>query len=159
MLNTLFGKAPSAPAAGRRPPLTGLIERDGQCVSADEGLLALAAEGWAIKGQIDDLKARLDGITDALQNSLGAGAALVVDGQCRVALAERLTYALKDVERCKGLLGGRFDDLVAASVTYTLTDKLKELVQEAEHPLVKSGLDQCIAIKRSMSVTFRPVKP
>jgi hypothetical protein len=157
MLNALFGK--TAPPSPRPTVLTGLIEREGQCVSASEDLLLLAAEGWAIKVQIDDLKARLDVITDALQNSLGAGAALVVDGQCRVTLSERLTYVLKDVERCKGLLGGRFDDLVASSVTYTLTDKLKELVQEVEHPLVKSGLDQCIAIKRSLSATFRPVKP
>lgn len=156
MLNKLLGKSAAPTVAPTQ--LTGLVERDGQAISADADLLTLAAEGWAIKGQIDDLKTRLDGITAALQNSLGHDVALVVDGQCRVTLSERLTYAVKDVETCKRLLGGRFDDLVASSVTYTLSDRLKELMQEEEHPLVKSGLGECITLKRSTSVTFRPVK-
>lgn len=135
----------------------GQIENDGFITSADQDLIAMACVGWALKQQIDDLQKQLKAITDRLQASLGAGAALAVDGVCRVTVSNRQTFKLVDPGRCEALLGGRFADLVSTSVEYTPTDKLKEMVLDGDHPL-SEGLRGCFVLKDSTSVTFRPGK-
>ena len=77
----LFNKAvpETAAAPAPRPLPAGLIENGGPVVSADADLIELACDGWALKQQIEALQKQLKTITDQLQNSLGAGAALAVD--------------------------------------------------------------------------------
>lgn len=144
-------------AAEPRPTPAGQIERDGRMVSADADLIALACNGWIVKQNIEALQKELKGITDQLENSLGAGATLAVDGVCRVTLSNRQTFRLTDVEKCQALLGGRFDDLVETSLEYTLSDKLKAMALDPDHPL-SEGLRSCILIKDGTTVTFRPGK-
>ena len=132
----------------------GTIENGGQVVSAGPDLVGLAVDGWIVKQKIDALQKELKTITTALENSLGAGAALTVPGACRVTIAERTTFNLKDPLHARQLLGGRFEDLVQTSLDYTLTDKLKELVLDGDHAL-SAGLRECIEVKTSTSVTFR----
>ena len=67
-------------------------------------------------------------ITGQLENSLGAGAKLSVDGLCSVTISERTTFSLTDPAHAQEILAGRFEDLVATAVSYTLTDKFKDLV-------------------------------
>jgi hypothetical protein len=137
-----------------RPLPAGTIENDGLMVSASPDLVALAVDGWILKQKIDALQKELKAITTQLENSLGAGAALVADGVCRVTIAERTLFALNDPDKARELLGGRFDDLVQAAVEYTLTDKLKEIVRDGDHAL-SAGLRECVGVKTSVSVTFR----
>ena len=143
------------PAYGALP--AGLIENNGQCVSASSDLVALACDGWVIKQKMEALQKELKAITDKLENSLGVGAALAVDGVCRVTLGNRQTFKLTDVDKCAALLGGRFADLVDSSIEYTLSDKLKAIVLDPDHPLSKE-LRGCVLIKNIAAVTFRPGK-
>lgn len=146
------------PAPTTVAPLpAGQIERDGLITSASPDLVALACDGWVIKQKIDALQKELKTITEKLENSLGAGAALAVDDVCRVTLSSRQTFKLVNVDKCEALLGGRFSDLVSTSIEYTLTDKLKDIVLDPDHPL-SEGLRGCIVVKDSLAVTFRPGK-
>lgn len=148
---------PTAPEAVETSPRqlpAGSIEIDGQFVSASPDLVGLAVDGWIVKQHIEALQKELKGITVKLENSLGAGAALTVEGACRVTIAERTTFTLTDPLHARQLLGGRFEDLVQTSLEYTLTDKLKDMVRDGDHAL-GAGLRECIAIKTSTSVTFR----
>lgn len=157
MFSKTAGKTEVAAAAAVAPLPAGQIERDGLMTSASPDLVGLACEGWAIKQKIDALQKELKAITEKLENSLGAGAALAVDDVCRVTLSERQTFKLMDPDKCAALLGGRFPDLVDSTVEYTPTDKLKDMVLDPDHPLAAS-LRGCFAIKTSTTVTFRPGK-
>lgn len=159
MFNVFGSKAePAVPApADLRQLPAGLIERDGQCVSATPDLIALAVDGWTIKQRIDALQKELKTVTEKLENSLGAGAALAVDNVCRVTFSERTTFKLMDPHKCSEILGGRFGDLVDTVVDHTPTDKLKDMLLDPDHPLAES-LRACFAIKTATSVTFRPGK-
>lgn len=156
----MFGMKPKAvpetpePLPPPRQIPAGSIEINDQYVSASPDLVGLAVDGWILKQKIDALQKELKTITAQLDNSLGAGAALTVEGVCRVTIAERTTFTLTDPLHARQLLGGRFEDLVQTSLEYTLTDKLKEMVNDADHAL-SAGLRECIAIKTSTSVTFR----
>lgn len=162
MLKNLFGgasdkAAPAESAAPLRQLPAGQIENDGRVTTADAGLVALAADGWIIKQKIDALQKELKTITDALQNSLGAGASLALDGLCKVTISGRQSFKLADPDKCAAILGGRFADLVDTTIEYTLSDKLKEIVLDPDHPL-SDGLRGCVQIKDSVSVTFRAGK-
>lgn len=158
MFNSIFTRSadPSAspPLPEARHDPAGILERDGQALHASPDLVALVINGWELKQQIDDLQKRLRAITDQLQNSLGAGAKLTVDGVCRATISERQSFVLSDVRKCQAFLGGRFADLVEESVDYTLSDKLKTIVLNPDHPL-SAGLRDCVVIKNSLTVTFR----
>jgi hypothetical protein len=154
----IFGKTDDLPSRHTGPAPSGRIENDGRCTSASPDLIALALEGFDLKGQIEALETRLKTVSDRLANSLGPGAVLVVDGVCRVPIASRQTFKLTDPETCKALLGGRFDDLVDSSTDYTLTEKFKAVVLDPDHPLSES-LRACVAIKETRYLAFRPVRP
>ncbi|MBK8508773.1 MAG: hypothetical protein IPL51_09015 [Candidatus Competibacteraceae bacterium] len=102
----IFGKTDDLPSRHTGPAPSGRIENDGRCTSASPDLIALALEGFDLKGQIEALETRLKTVSDRLANSLGPGAVLVVDGVCRVPIASRQTFKLTDPETCKALLGG-----------------------------------------------------
>lgn len=157
----IFGSTPDTspvePKSPARQLPAGQIENDGRVTSAGPDLVALACDGWILKQKIDALQKELKVITERLENSLGAGAALAVDGVCRVTLSERVTFKLDDPETCAALLGGRFADLVDSAIQYTPTDKLKEIVFDPDHPLA-AGLRACFTIKSATAVTFRPGK-
>ena len=160
MLN-IFRNIPDPSSVEPKTPApqlpAGAIECAGRITSADSGLVALACDGWLIKQKIDALQKELKVITERLENSLGAGAVLAVDGVCRVTLSERTTFKLDDPETCAALLGGRFADLVDSAIQYPPTDKLKEIVFDPDHPLAAS-LRACFTIKNATAVTFRPGK-
>lgn len=157
MLTSFFNKSASAPTTpdepARRLP-EGILEHDGQALHASPDLVALVVDGWELKQQIEALQKQLRTITDKLQNSLGAGTSLTVEGVCRATISSRQVFVLSDVHKCQAFLGGRFADLVDESVEYTLTNKLKEIVLDPDHPL-SAGLRDCVLIKESTSVSFR----
>lgn len=157
MFNIFSGFSDSSAEMPVRQLPAGQIKNEGLVVSADPGLVALATDGWIIKQKIEALQKELKVISDKLQNTLGAGAALAVDGVCRVNVVSRESFSLTDPERARALLGGRFDDLVDVGLSFTLTDKLKALVSDPDEPLAEP-LRGCVAVKSSTSVTFRPGK-
>lgn len=161
MLSKLFNathKPVSTEDIPHRQLPAGQIETaDEQFLPASPDLVALAVDGWKIKQRIDALQKELKGITTKLENSLGAGTSLAIDEVCRVTISERTTFTLTDPLRCRELLGGRFEDLVQSTVEYTLSDKLKDMARDADHPL-SDGLRSCIAVKSGVSVAFRPGK-
>lgn len=156
MFNIFTGFSDSAaemPAQNLSLP-RGQIENGGQVISADPDLVALASDGWTIKQKIEVLQKELKVITDRLQNTLGAGSTLTVDGVCKATISGRESFVLIDPDRARAFLGGRFDDLVDSTVSYTLTDKLKALVNDPDEPL-SEPLRGCVAVKYSTSVAFR----
>lgn len=150
MLNSLLKPKAAAPA----PLPSGILEHDGHAIHASPDLIELAIQGWKLKLQIDALQTQLKAVSEKLQNALGAGAKLRVDGVCVVSVSGRQSMTLTDVGLCQQLLGGRFQDLVAERAEFTLSDKLKEIVLDADHPL-SAGLRQCVQVKDSVSVSFR----
>ena len=135
----------------------GQIENDGLVTSADPGLVALATDGWIIKQKMDALQKDLKAITDQIENSIGVGASLAVDGVCKVTVSARESFTLADPERLRSVLGGRFEDLVDVCEEYKLSDKLKDLASNPDEPLAEL-LRECIKVKSSTVVAFRPGK-
>lgn len=123
----------------------------------DEGSIRLLIEGWEIKRQMDELKARLDAINGRLIEAHGTGCALVVSGLCRASLVERESVRIEDAERLKGVLGFRFTDLVRTEVIYKPEQKLIEMAVNADEPLAPS-IRQCLTVGKSHSVTWRAEK-
>lgn len=128
----------------------GLIENDGQVVSASEDLVSLACDGWSIKQRIDALQKKLKTIT--------TNSTLAVDNVCRVTLSARQTFSLTDPDKCEAILGGRFSDLVDSSIEYPLTNKLKDIMLDPDHPL-SAQLRACIAIRKESLSPFGPANP
>lgn len=155
MFNIFTGFSDSAAEMPAQKLPSGFLERDGQAVHAGPDLVALAQDGWDLKLRIDSLQTQLKAINEKIQNALGAGAKLRVDGLCTVSVSGRQNLSLTDVELCRLLLGGRFQDLVDERTEYTLSDRLKEIVLDADHPL-NASLRQCVQIKESVSVSYRP---
>ena len=156
---SMFAKATdseSNPVAARQLP-AGQIENDGLVTSADPGLVALATDGWIIKQKMDALQKELKAITDQIENSLGAGASLAVDGVCKVTVSARESFSIADPDRLRSVLGGRFDDLIDVREEYKLSDKLKDLASNPDEPLAEL-LRECITVKSSTVVAFRPGK-
>jgi len=151
--NFLSRKAEAEAKADPKLPI-GLLEYNGQAIHASPKLVELAMNGWDLKLRIEALQAQLKGINEELQETTGAGAKLWIESICTVNVTGRQIITLTNVELAKQVLGGRFTDLVNEHTEYTLTDKLKELVLDADHPLSES-LRSCIQIKDSVSVTFR----
>ena len=143
-------------AAPATPPAH--LEVDGAPAPVTADLVARAVQGWEIKQRIDALEQELKRITTDLSDRLGAGTALVVDGLCRVTVSPRQTVTLMDPDRCRDLLGGRFDDLVLETTRYTASDKLKGIALDPDHPL-SEPLRPCLRIDDSITVSFRPVAP
>lgn len=154
MLSNFLSRKAEAEAKADPKLLPGLLECDGQAIHASSELVALAVDGWNLKLRIEALQAELKAINNKLEWIIGAGAKLRVEGVCTVNVSDRQTITLTDVGIARQVLGGRFTDLVDERTEYTLTDKLKELVLDADHPLSES-LRGCIQVKDSVSVTFR----
>ena len=153
--NFLSRKAETEAKTKADPKLpTGLLECDAHAIHASPDLVELAMDGWNLKLRIEALQAELKAINNKLEEAIGAGAKLRVEGVCTVNVSGRQTITLTDVGMARQVLGGRFMDLVDERTEYTLTDKLKELVLDADHPLSES-LRGCIQVKDSTSVTFR----
>lgn len=156
----LFAKktpAPVAtPAAPALPACT--LTRDGQTLALDATASALLCAAWNTKQGVDDAREDLEHLNAQLLDAYGPGCVLEIAGQARLTLTERETIAITQVEQMKAVLGGRFEDLVDTRQTYTLSDKLKELLADADHPL-SEALRACCTVKASSSVTYRPVKP
>ena len=156
MLSNFLSRKAETEAKAKADPklLAGLLECDGQAIHASPDLVALAVNGWNLKLRIEALQAELKAINSRLEETIGAGAKLRVEGVCTVNVSDRQTITLTDAWLCQQVLGGRFTDLIYERTEYTLTDKLKELMLDADHPLSES-LRSCIQIKDSVSVTFR----
>ena len=153
----MFNLFPSKLSASATLPLA-RIESDGEQRPAPPDLVALGHDGWELKLKLDELQKQLQQIKDDLQARLGPDATLVIDGACRIAIVPTQRMTLTDVETCRGLLGGRFADLVRAETAYTLSDALKDILLDPDHPL-SEPLRTCVAIKQGVSVVFRAARP
>lgn len=157
----LFSKKSPAPAAAPAPQSTlpaCTLTRDGQTLALDADASALLCSAWTTKQIADDAKEDLDALNGRLLDAYGPGCVLEIPGQVRLALTERETISITDAEQMKSVLGGRFEDLVETRLEYKLSDKLKAMLADGDHPL-SEALRACCAAKTSSSVTYRPVKP
>lgn len=147
--------APVQPTVAR-PACT--LTRDGQTLALDTDASALLCSAWNIKQTFDDAKVDLDVLNARLLDAYGPGCVLEIPGQAKLTLTERETVQITDPEQLRAVLGGRFEDLVETRLEYKLSDKLKALLADGDHPL-SEALRACCAAKLSGSVTYRPVKP
>lgn len=146
-------KSPAAPAL---PACT--LTRDGLTVTLDEETSALIRSAWETKQTLDDTKQGLDALNARLLESYGPGCVLEIPGHAKLTLTEREAVAITDLAQMRAVLGGRFEDLVESREEHKLSDKLKQILADADHPLCEP-LRACVAVKSSVSVTYRPVKP
>lgn len=156
----LFAK--KTPAAAPVQPTVALpactLTRDGQTLMLDPDASALLCSAWNTKQTVDDAKIDLDALNARLLDAYGPGCVLEIPGQAKLTLTERETIQITDPEQLRAVLGGRFEDLVETRLEYKLSDKLKALLADGDHPLSES-LRACCAAKTSSSITYRPVKP
>ena len=150
-------KSPVVPTAAPALPACTLT-RDGQTLALDAEASALLHAAWDRKRQVDEAKADLDAMNARLLEAYGPGCTLEIPGQAKLTLTERASVRIADPHTLKALLGGRFDDLVNTRIEYTTSDKLKELLADADHPL-SDAVRSCCTFGASSSVTYRPVKP
>lgn len=148
----------AAPTASPRQLPAGILEIDEDQSVADADLVALAVDGWIIKQKIDALGKEFDTIKKRLIDSLPVGAQLWVDDVTTVSVIGRCTFRLTDAVACRQILEGRFDDLVNETSTYKISDKLKDMVLDPDHPL-SEVLRTCFSIDDSVTATFRAGKP
>lgn len=127
---------------------------DGNEMALDAASIRKVLEGWEVKKLLEDAKARLDAINAELVEAHGAGCALVVTGVCRASIAEREAVRIADAQRLQAVLGGRFDDLVKAEVTYKPEQRLIEMACDGDEPL-QPAIGACLKIGKSQSVTWR----
>ncbi len=123
----------------------------------DASSIRLVMEGWALKKQMDEAKARLDVINAELLAAHGTGYALVVTGICRASLASRRTVKVTDPARLEAVLGARLLDMVKEKVTWTASDKLVEMATNADEPL-QPAIAACLSLSEVRSVTWRAEK-
>lgn len=133
---------------------TGVKIVDGGETALDAATIRLVLDGWEVKRIIDEAKAKLDEINAKLIEAHGTGCALVVTGICRASLAARQTVKVTDPERLEAVLGGRYLDLVAESVSYKAQDKLVDMACDADEPL-QPAIASCLTITDGQSVTWR----
>lgn len=155
MFNIFSGFSDSAAEMPFAKLPKGFLERDGQTVHASPDLVELAQDGWALKLKIESMLQDFKAINDKLQKALGVDVKLRVEGLCTVNISGRKKLTLIDADLCQQLLGGRFSDLIDERTEYNISDKLKEIVMDADHPLCES-LRSCIEIKESVSTNYRP---
>lgn len=146
------------PAPTPRQLPAGILEIDEDQSVADPDLVALAVDGWIIKQKIDALGKEFDAIKKRLIDSLPVGAQLRVDDVTTVSVIGRCSFKLTDAVACRKILEGRFDDLVNETPTYKITDKLKDMTLDPDHPL-SEALRACFSVDDSVTATFRPGKP
>jgi hypothetical protein len=84
----------------------------------------------------------------------GVDVSLVLPGECRIPIAERETVKVSDPERLRQVLGGRFEDLVEASVSYRPTPKLLAIARDAGHPLA-AIVSELLAVSTTQTVSYR----
>lgn len=123
-------------------------------VTLDAASIRKVLEGWEVKRILDDAKARLDAINAELIGTHGTGVALVVTGICRVSLAARQSVKIADAARLKQVLGGRYHDLVAETVSYKPEQKLIDMACDGDEPL-QPAIAACLSIGQSETVTWR----
>lgn len=123
-------------------------------VPLDAATIRKVLEGIAAKRRLEEAKERLEAINAELLQAHGTGCSLVVPGVCRASLSERVSVQVTDADRLRGVLGGRWVDLVDERVSYRPTEKLIELTSDGDHPL-QAAVGECLTVSRSQSVTWR----
>jgi hypothetical protein len=130
------------------------MERDGQSLPASTPIAQLAAAGWTAKQAADQAADRLKQANARLIEAAGVGVSLVLPGACRIPIAERETAKVTDAERLRQVLGGRFEDLVEASVSYRPTPKLLAIARDPAHPL-GAIVGELLAVSTTQTVSYR----
>ncbi len=152
MAKTVLKEAAAALPAGEK-----IVRDGGEVLPLDAASIRLVMQGWALKRQIDELDAQLKGIHAQLIEAHGVGASLIVHGVCRASIAEREAVRIKDAERLRAVLGGRFEDLVRTEVAYKPEAKLIEMACDGDEPL-QPAIGACLVVGKSASVTWRAEK-
>lgn len=130
---------------------------DGQEMALDAASIRQLMEGWALKRDLDAMKARLDTINTALIEAHGTGCALVVTGICRASLSEREAVRIADAQRLQAVLGDRFGDLVRTEVSYKPEPRLIEMACDGDDALAPA-VQACLSVGKSHAVTWRAEK-
>jgi hypothetical protein len=133
------------------------IGNDGEIVALSAEDVRLLSQGWDIKMQIGNLEKALAEINASLIKAHGAGVSLIVPGVCRASIAEREGVKIKDAERLKAILGGRFGDLVKTVVDYKPEQRLVEMACDGDEPL-QPAIGACLTVSKGTSVTWRAEK-
>ncbi|MEW5790010.1 MAG: hypothetical protein ACOY4L_09005 [Pseudomonadota bacterium] len=151
-------KEQDAKVASAGLPAGEKIVRDGgEITPLSAADIRLVMQGWELKKRIDELDAQLKEINAQIIAAHGAGASLIVHGVCRASIAEREAVRIKDAERLRAVLGGRFEDLVKTEVAYKPEAKLIEMAFDGDEPL-QPAIGACLVVGKSASVTWRAEK-
>lgn len=118
----------------------------------------LAIAGWEARQQISALEEHLKRINAMLIKEIGSDVSVLVDGVVQVSVAERQTLAVIDPPGLMRALGDRYEDLVAETISYKLSDKLKELLADGDDRQARKARE-FIKVSSATTVTYRAGKP
>lgn len=130
-----------------------ILNEDGTTKKLSDKHLALARRGAELTRLIKDQKTELDKVNDQLKKEIGPGVSLVLPEECRIPIAESISYSISDAAALKQQLGTRkFNLMVTTAIAYkpdaVLLDMAKDSAEVAEH----------LSERRSVSVKYLPIK-
>ncbi len=136
------------------PEIIAVIKpKDGEGFNASDAVAAALKQGWEIKLQMDQLQEQLDAANEIIRDAVETGSSISIPGVCKSSVYEQARMAVSDPDSLRGLLGGRFGDLVKEEAVYKLRDALKDIVKDSKNPL-SEPVRECLKISSSVIVKY-----
>lgn len=135
--------------------MTKIIYKDKKEKQVSDGVSAMLSEAYKKKTKIDQLAAEVKMLNEKVLSKLGVGATVEAD-KFKASLVETTRYSVKDSSILEKNLGERFSDLVEKKVSYSLTTKLKNMLEEDTQ--TAATLTEAISKSKSQSITYRANK-
>lgn len=134
-----------------------IVVENGEESPASRPLAQAVLNAWHAKIAADDAKKVYDAATDEVIDLLHSPCSVVLAGVCRASYAVRQTVKITDPDRLAAVLGERYGDLVAESVSHKAEPKLLDMSTDGDEPL-QPAIAACLKVSQSESLTFRAEK-
>lgn len=124
---------------------------------APAGLTRAVLDAWQAKIAADDAKKVYDAAQERVIDLLSSPCSIVVAGVCRAIYSVRQTVKINDPERLAAVLGERYADLVAETLSHKAEPRLLEMSTDGDEPL-QPAIAACLTVRESESLSFRAEK-
>ena len=134
-----------------------IVVEDGRESPASRPLAQAVLNAWHAKIAADDAKKVYDAAQDVVLDLLRSPCSVVLAGVCRASYSVRQTVKITDPDRLAAVLGERYGDLVAETLSHKAEPKLLDMSADADEPL-QPAIAACLKVSESESLTFRAEK-
>lgn len=134
-----------------------VVVEDGSESPASRPLAQAVLNAWHAKIAADDAKKVYDAAQDEVLDLLASPCSVVLSGVCRASYSVRQTVKITDPERLAAVLGERYGDLVAETLSHKAEPKLIYMSTDGDEPL-QPAIAACLKVSKSETLTFRAEK-